>query len=287
MGLKCFKDLFSGGVFSSFTQLVEKFTIPNSHHFRFLQIRSFTRSITPLFPNMPPSTVMDEIMCFDPTGKKALSRLMHIFSVFTPASLDRIKNEWEQDLQLTIDDDLWEAILQKVHTSSMCARHSLIQFKVVHRAHLSKTRLASIYPQISPICDKCGLSDATLVHMYWFCPALEGYWRGIFEALSTIFENRVDPNPIIALFGLVPDGIILPPNSNRIVAFTTLLARRLILMNWRGAVSPTTTHWIRDVLLNLKLEKIRYTIRGSRSKFMQTWKPFFLFFDKPTTCLQE
>ena len=58
------------------------------------------------------------------------------------------------------------------------------------------------------------------------------------------------------------------------MAFTTLLARRLILMKWKSSAPPSHIQWIRDVLYYIKLEKIRSTLRGSVAKFEDTWGPF-------------
>ncbi len=123
--------------------------------------------------------------------------------------------------------------------------------------------------------------------MFWLCPNLEGYWKAIFEALSTLLTVKLHPNPLTSLFGITPDGIQLPVGGHKVIAFTTLLARRLILMRWRDAAAPSFSHWIREVLFNLRLEKIRYTIRGSEKKFSEVWRSFQTFFDKPSTQVQE
>lgn len=179
-------------------------------------------------------------------------------------------------------DDLWANILKQIHSSSMCARHSLIQFKV-HRAHMSKSKLAKMFPQSDPTCDRCKIEEATLLHMFWSFINLERYWRGIFEALSTVLVVPIPLNPITALFGLVPENVQLPVGGCKVVAFSTLLARCLILLKWKDSEPPSVAQWIREVMSNLKLEKIRYTIWKSENKFTKVWKPFLTFFDKPNT----
>lgn len=123
--------------------------------------------------------------------------------------------------------------------------------------------------------------------MFWLCPNLEGHWKAIFEALSIVLTVKLDPNPLMSLFGITPEGMQLPVGGHKVVAFTTLLARRLILLRWKDAAPPSVSHWIRDVLFNLKLEKIWYTLRGSEKKFIQVWRSFLTFFDKPSTQIQE
>lgn len=167
------------------------------------------------------------------------------------------------------------------HSSSMCAQHSLLQFKVVHCAHPSKSKLAKISPQINPTCDRCKSAEATLIHVFWLCPNLENYWRIIFEALSTVLLKLIQ-----TLFWHCSESFLhLPVGGPKVVAFTALTACRLILFRWKDAVPPLALHWTGDVLFNLKLEKIRYTIQGSEKKFMvETLSDIF---DKPSTQLQE
>lgn len=82
-----------------------------------------------------------------------------------PSMSTTFKEAWEQDLQINISEENWDGVLRKIHSSSMCARHSLIQFKVVHRAHLPKSKLSRIYPPIDPTCDRCKSAETTFIHI--------------------------------------------------------------------------------------------------------------------------
>lgn len=102
-----------------------------------------------------------------------------------------IRRAWEQDLQINVGEAEWDDAVRNIHSSSTCARHSLVQFKVVHRTHLHKSKLARIYPHIDPTCDRCKLAEATLIHMFWLfwlCPKIQqvstrvsfwGHCRGV------------------------------------------------------------------------------------------------------------
>lgn len=286
-GLKSFSDLFINNTFASFEQLSKKFNIPGSHFFRYLQIRHYMKESLLQFPQKPSDNIINNIMSRNPADKGTITSLLGLISKLDNSSISGILNAWEQDLQMTIVMRDWARILKTIHSSSMCARHSLLQFKVVHRAHLSKSKLAKMYPQINSTCDRCKTEEATLIHMFWLCPNLEGFWKAIFEALSIIFTVRINPDPLVSLFGVVPEGTQLPFGGKRVVAFTTLLARRLILMRWKDTAPPSISHWIRDVIVNLKLEKIRCTLHGSEKKFNETWRSFLTFFSEPSTLLQE
>ena len=87
----------------------------------------------------------------------------------------------------------------------------------------------------------------------------------------------MSPNAITALFGVWPFPLSLSPADKDLIAFTTLLARRLILLKWKSPVPPTYTHWVKEVLYFLKLEKIRLTLIGKAVSFEKSWNPFLSY----------
>ena len=68
--------------------------------------------------------------------------------------------------------------------------------------------------------------------------------------------------------------------QNNMVTFVTLLARRLICLNWKQVQAPTYTALMKDVMHYLQLEKIKFELRGSEDKFYKTWQPFIDHFNK-------
>src|SRR4029434_3428578 len=81
-------------------------------------------------------------------------------------SMSIIKENWEKDMDADITEDQWSNIVKKIHSSSICARHSLIQLKIVHSLNMSKVKLSKIFPGVTPICDRCKQAPATLYHTF-------------------------------------------------------------------------------------------------------------------------
>lgn len=199
-----------------------------------------------------------------------MPKLYRNISILSRPSLDGTRSAWEQDLG-PLSDDQWDSILRAIHKTSLCARHCLIQFKIVHWAHMSKTKLASFYPSLSPICDKCKTNDGTLFHMYWMCPKLQIFWNNVFNTLSKILGRNVVPSPTLALFGLATGGNPqLTFSEQHMVGVALFLARRAILLRWRDAASPTLSQWLQDIMTCLKLEMLRLSIGGSEKNFYKT-----------------
>jgi len=63
------------------------------------------------------------------------------------------------------------------------------------------------------------------------------------------------------------------------LAFCTLLARRLILCQWKDSSPPTYSQWITEDMQHLKL-KMRYSLQGSILKSYAIWQPSFTFMEE-------
>ncbi len=100
------------------------------------------------------------------------------------------------------------SFLKQIHRSSICARHGLIQFKVIHRLHWSKQKLSKIFPDVDPSCDRCGQVPALLAHMFWSCPKLSSYWKNVFLTFSRILQRPVDLDPLMAVLGIADFEIV-------------------------------------------------------------------------------
>ena len=160
---------------------------------------------------------------------------------------------------MSLTEELWSEAQSSVHTASVCARHGLIQFKVLHRLHYSKVKLSKMYPNIDPMCEHYKAFPATL-GLFWSCPNLFNFWNSIFKALSDVRGYRVDPDPVMAVLGIPGEDSLLRGLDCTIPAFVTVLARRLILLNWEQAQPPAYNMLISDVMQHLRLENIRFTL---------------------------
>uniref|UniRef100_A0A3B1IK57 Reverse transcriptase domain-containing protein n=1 Tax=Astyanax mexicanus TaxID=7994 RepID=A0A3B1IK57_ASTMX len=126
-GLSTIKDLYTQDVFSSFSDLAAKY-----------------------------NSFIDKILSRNPTDKHLISDIYDLINSLCDDPNLNSKQSWERDLGITISEDEWTAALGQVHSSSICARHGLMQCKVLHKAHYTNARLAKIFPDRSDVCEKCG-----------------------------------------------------------------------------------------------------------------------------------
>lgn len=143
-GIRAIKDLYVEGIFASFAQLAEKFSLPLSHHFRYFQVRDFFRKSYHPFPELPPETPLDTLLATKLSLKGTITRIYGTLTNMNPQLTASIRSLREEDLGTPLSDDLRKAVLEQVHSVSSCSRYGLIQFKTVHSAYFTKAKLAKI-----------------------------------------------------------------------------------------------------------------------------------------------
>ena len=155
-----------------------------------------------------------------------------------------------------------------------------MQFKTLHRLHYSGNKLAKLFNIPDSGCPRCGQTPASLGHMFWTCPSLNNYWKQIFDVFSQICRKEITPSFHSAIFGILPPDCAATSPQTNALAFASLLARRLILLNWKSAKSPSFQQWLKDVMSFLPLEKLRYKVDRAQKNFVLTWSPFVDFVER-------
>lgn len=154
-GICSLKDIYMDGHLASFQQLRMKFNLPNSHFFRFLQLRHFIKASIPHYETIPHHSVLDSFMSVKPYTRGAVSRLYNVvLNIHSPSS-DTFREQWQEEFGVEVTDDVWQESIKNIYCSSINARHNLIKFKVVYRLHLSPSKLQKIYKNVSSLCFKC------------------------------------------------------------------------------------------------------------------------------------
>lgn len=164
--------MYINSIFASFDELSRKFSLPRSSLFRYFQVRRFIQYHDTNFPHMSSSPSLDDLLGAPFSTKRLISRINNCISSFKDTNFKKIKADWLAELGGELEsEDIWDNTLLKVNGSTSCARLSIIQFKILHRIHYSKAKLARIYPNVEANCDRCRHTPANLSHMFWLCPS--------------------------------------------------------------------------------------------------------------------
>lgn len=162
-----------------------------------------------------------------------------LFSISVYLQQRRLEPKKTGNRTLASNSQHREGSLDSIRASSLCLRHNLIQFRILHRLDFSRDPLAAIYPNTDPHCLRCHQAIATIGHMFWSCPALTNFWIRIFEPLMHMCGRLIPPYPVTAVFGIMSGEVQISTSQARAIAFASLLARRLILRQWKSAKSPS------------------------------------------------
>ena len=144
-----------------------------------------------------------------PNTEKLIAYIYNIILDKENPTTETYRQAWENEIGLSITKENWEESLQRIHRCSLNARHTLIQFKVLYRLHYSKTKLNSIFPNLSSICDKCQNLEANLIHSFVTCPKLNYYWTEIFKVISEVLKIKLDPDPKLIILGISDSNSVL------------------------------------------------------------------------------
>lgn len=83
-GIRVIEDLYVEGIFASFAQLAEKFSLPQSHHFRYFQVRDFVRKGCHPFPELPRETSLDTLLATKTSLKGTITRIYGTLTNMNP-----------------------------------------------------------------------------------------------------------------------------------------------------------------------------------------------------------
>lgn len=75
----------------------------------------------------------------------------------------------------------------------------------------------------------------------------------------------------IGIFWIVANHESSTKWAKGVIAFASLLAWRRILLGWKSSLAPMASTWLKDLMMFLNLEKIKYNLRGSPEKFELVW----------------
>lgn len=271
-GIKCIKNLYINGNFASFEDLMHLYNLSTSNFFRYLQIRSFVRENMTHFETQGESSPQIEILNLPITCKQLIGKCVKLLAMEQVVP-NNCKNAWEKEMGNVLPNDIWRTALTRINTCSINSLHRLIQFKVIHRYHYSKVKLSKFYESVSPICDKCNISEGTLLHMFWDCPLIQKFWSDIFSFFSNVYSKVIVLDREFAILGASLMSSDFPLYIQNALLMGTIVAKRLILKDWKANSTPSVQTWLNELISVIHLEKLRL------ENWEMSWRPVLTYLD--------
>lgn len=176
---------------------------------------------------------------------KGISLYYNLLQGKTKFQKSKTHFRWDRDMETSISDKQWQFAFKTIQTASHCTTHWETSLKVIHRWQYTPSRLSKMFPNTSPLCwRECG-HKGHLLHMFWECPNVTSFWNNIFKLLGEITGVLTPPDPKLAILLIGLEGF--PYSVRHVVTHILLVARSLILSNWKSAPTLNITDVTRKV----------------------------------------
>ncbi len=140
----------------------------------------------------------------------------------------------------------------------------LIQYKILHRVHITQQRKYKMGFSNSPICTQCNLGTLdTYLHSFWYCTPVQNFWLVVTEKLHMLLDIEIPVSPSFCLLGLGLETEIAS-HYVQLVYIALILAKKAILQHWK------TKQFLMERMAALSRKNIR--------SFLELWSPFINFF---------
>uniref|UniRef100_A0A672IS14 Reverse transcriptase zinc-binding domain-containing protein n=1 Tax=Salarias fasciatus TaxID=181472 RepID=A0A672IS14_SALFA len=185
-GLDRLVKLYEGGAVESFEALKSKYSLLQSHFFRYLQIRHYIPK------NRHAQNTFLEDLLIQPIPKRFISHIYKTFGLDFNYSTDHIRKQWQNDIGEQIEEKVWTSIIKNTHRILSCNTER--RFKILHRLHCTPL-LRSRFGLGSPNCIKCCSEIGTYTHMVWKCCKIQNFWSEVKEEVATLLGYVLELTP--------------------------------------------------------------------------------------------
>lgn len=183
-------------VLLSFEEFREKYNLPRSALFGFLQIRHYALTFTSnlQFSKLSP---FECLVLFGPSQKGLTSDIYKLLNSYNMNSQGKHSYmlKWEQTLGEQFSTEQWQTIWSRAAKSFICTPYKENTYKVLFFWYMTPSCLHAIYSSTLDRCWRCHKDRG--MHIYWQCPSLQSYWCSVQDLLHWLFEVHIPFHPKI------------------------------------------------------------------------------------------
>ena len=220
---------------------------------------------------------MNEVETLLVTAQSIKGKISYIYRLLSEkgsSSFTPLKIIWEKDLGLTISDELWAEVCDRVYCSSTSVKMKESNYTFLYKFYYTPLRLHRMKTDMSPNCKRCTSESGTYMHVFWSCREIARFWQSVHTAAQKILEVQFDMTPCIYLLNAQQDFVLDPDRENLLMTIT-YFAKKCILLLWASNTPPTFKMWIDQIVDFLPLEKLTYDLHKRQPKFDRLWSPLF------------
>ncbi|KAI2645914.1 LINE-1 retrotransposable element ORF2 protein [Labeo rohita] len=272
-GITHLHHLFPGNTFITFTELMQRFNLGKEHYYYYLQIKNSIKTTTGINDIAQPPPILKRISTIS-NSAKPLSKLYALISSIDTNTAAPVK-QWEKDLNISTDKEFWETVCGNIFIFSTNTNIQLIQYKVVHRTHITQHKMFKMGLENSDRCINCSLNTQdTYLHAVWLCPPVNQFWTDVTNKLTEIFKTIIPMLPVLCLIG--DTSQINPAFKHPVPLLMSLaIAKKTILLNWKNKCQISVTQWIHLLREHIIQEQHTTKTQNQLLRFNTTFSPLF------------
>ena len=272
-GITHLHHLFHNNQFIDYKDLIQTYGIERHEFLKYPQLKSIIKSKmnTTHNPLESPKITDDIIKLTD--LKKLTSKLYKLILTIDKSIIVAITH-WNKDLNISPSTDFWTEINQNIFTMTSNTNLQLIQYKIIHRTHITQYKMYKMGLANTDTCSQCtsGTSD-NYFHALWACQPVHSFWGSVTQKLSTILNYRIPSSPQLCLLGDI-SVINIPNRYKNSLLISLTVAKKTILLNWKSKNSININHWTNLLSECISMEKITAHNKNNITVFMERWSPF-------------
>ena len=248
---------------------IRNWDLPESEKLRYSQIFHFVKLFRRDKPS-PPVFTRFERWCYQ--MEECKGGISIIYASLSEASSKFLYMEaWERDLQETWSLDEWHKVGTRAYKGLLNVSLIESNLKVLMRWYLVPSRLASMFPTASPLCFRDCQAQGTMLHIWWDCPKIRGFWNKIFNLIRKVTGVPVEKNPQVALLGTrIPQA---SKQMQKLITFMLLGAKTTLAGAWKQPrvsimAAKKKISWV------MTQEKLVSSILNTSQLFEAIWEPW-------------
>lgn len=270
LGVVQFKQLFNHNILKEFSSLKAEFGLPKQDFFKYLQLRHLITKLEKQNQLAKEGSELEDIVLNLRPSKGAISKIYKCLSEYQDSCFNTLRTSWQKDLNMGISDQQWDIICKNTFLGMSCNKVTEQNYKFMHRVYITPQRLNRMFPNLSSKCSRCKTQVGTMLHMFWECKQLTGFWDLVHGLMVEQTKSPLDRSPIICLFGTDLDE---RQNSvrQRQLTIMSYIAKKCILLHWNQEKPPTFIMFKQILQDTLRLEYQTYSLKNRLDIFSDMW----------------
>ena len=276
-GITHLHHIFDHNTLLTFQQLMDIYDIPKQQYLQYIQLKHSIKSkIDISSAHLEQHPLLDSINKIAKSNKP-LSKLYKLISSTDPTDTPHIPiNKWEKDLNIHTDNHFWNKTCNNIFSMSTNTNLRLIQYKIIHRTHITQHKKHIMGLTGSDICTECTLNKPNdYFHALWLCPPIQHFWREVTTRLSQFLGCYVPLSPSICILGNLeilntgPTQTTTRITTPLLVALT--IAKKTILLNWKSRKKINISQWFNLLIQHILMEQESAQQNNQLEEFNKTY----------------